>query len=86
MATDLLRYNVRQVLIVEINRWLGNQFEDSIDKPSMRHVRDLLKNDMSPWQHIKKKGETHFIDECALFALRAFMYSRQKNRSSGQSG
>ena len=70
MATDPLRYNVRQALIAEIDRWLGKEFEDSMDKLPMRHVRDLLKIDMSPWQYIKKTRESHFIDECALIALR----------------
>ena len=69
---DLLRYNVRQALISEIENWLGKEIEDTIDKPLMRHVRDLLRNDMSPWKQINKTWtrETHFIEECALIAYR----------------
>ena len=71
-SCDLLHYNVRQALIIEIEKWLGKEIEDTIDKPLMRHMRDLLRNDMSPWKQIKKTWtrETHFIDECALIAFR----------------
>ena len=48
IAADLLRYDVRQALIIEIEKWLGKEFEDSIEKLLMRHVRDMLRIDMSP--------------------------------------
>ena len=50
---DLKRSNVRQALIVEIDKWLGKEFEDSADKPPMRHVRDLLQNDMAVYKENK---------------------------------
>ena len=78
MTEWLKRRNIRRAPVTEIDKWLEKENKDSMDYAPMCHVRELLQNNMSPWQYILKTRETHFIDDCALISYR-FLNSLAEN-------